>query len=119
MQTFNLAEDLYANERNSTTSDIRIIDEEQLCIGNEGNLSLILRLKNSTGNIINLTKPIDDISELDQTLALFPLSIDEAYKDSRHRTIYQATVMVLRWRMVSMGYFDYTIGRHVSPMTLD
>ena len=80
LQTLIISNDLYAIERNSDNSNIRIIKEEQLYEDSEENLSLILRFKNCTGNIINLNKP-GNISQFDQVIAHFPFSIDEDFKN--------------------------------------
>ena len=39
------------------------------------------------------------------------------FKKSRSRTVKQVVNMVLRWRTISLGYYDYQIKRHVYPMT--
>ena len=86
-------------------------------VTNEGKSCLFLRFKNCTGNLINLTDELIDVDMSDFIIAQLALSIDPMYKKSRSRTVKQAINMVLRWRTISLGYYDYQIKRHVYPMT--
>ena len=121
MQTFIIYEHLISEENvtNRIVSVRSIIREEELLVGNRGNLCLPLRFKNCTGNIIDLTDRITELSTADSILAYFPFSIDPDFKNFRHRTLLQTIVMVLRWRLISMGYYDFHLQRHVKPMNHD
>ena len=84
-----------------------IIREEEL-VNNCGKLCLILRIKNCTGNLVSLDENNQaKFSLADSVLAYFPLSVDSEFKNQRKRSIIQAIIMVLRWRIISQGYFDF------------
>ena len=86
-------------------------DQDEYCI--------FLRFKNCTGNIIILSSEDTEINveQSEITQAQLALSVDPQYKRSRSRTVKQAINMVLRWRTISLGYYDYQIKRHVLPMS--
>ena len=84
-----------------------MIYEEDLLVGKEGNLCILLRFKNCTGNIINLEDERQEVSETELALATLVLSIDPKFKNQRTRTITQAIEMVLRQRTISSGYYDF------------
>ena len=116
-QTEDIGGNAYDREMDSCSNERHIILKEDLMVTDEGKTCLFLRFKNCTGNIINLSdnQTVDDPDELAQVE--LALSIDHLYKKSRSRTIKQAITMVLRWRTISLGYYDYQIKRRVYPMT--
>ena len=119
MQTFILVEDLFllsgkdgSNDNeisNSSTEKYIVIEEDLVEYPDEKKLCLVLRFKNCTGNVINLTnkEPLVDAAEL--TKAQVTISIDPTYHKSRSRTVRQAIDMVVRWRTIGTGYYDFQI----------
>ena len=96
-----------------------MISEDEL-INDNGQLCLLLRIKNCTGNVVDFDESkMCELSLADSVLAYFPISVDSEFKNQRNRTIIQAIIMVLRWRVMRSGYFDFQIGRFVKPMSLD
>ena len=93
-----------------------MVTEEDLVTLDGNLLGLVLRFKNCTGNVIDLTKkePFIDAAELAK--AQMAISLDSTYKKSRSRTVRQAVDMVLRWRTIGTGYYDFQIQRYVEPM---
>lgn len=51
--------------------------------------------------------------------AKIALSIDEMFKNQRSRTVQQVLNMVLRWRIISNGYYDYQLERYVDPISFE
>ena len=80
--------------------------------------TLVLRFKNCTGNIIVLDKKIIQVDQLEQDESYIALTIDTQFKNQRHRTVEQMADMVLRWRKIASGYYDYQISRYVKPISL-
>ena len=67
---------------------IHFIPEDELKLDSEGKSSLILRFKNSTGNVIDLSNNNDEkISEYIENEAKIALSVDYRFKNQRRRTI--------------------------------
>ena len=97
MQTFILVEDLFSlSEKDGGTDneisfasvkEKHLISDEDLEIVDEKKLCLVLRFKNCTGNVIDLSnkKPFVEASELAK--AQLAISIDPTYKKSRSRTV--------------------------------
>ena len=84
-----------------------MINQDDL-ITKDGDKIIHLRFKNCTGNVIILNKePIEDVNQSEELTSKLALSIDWQFKNQRHRTVNQSVDMVLRWRTIAMGYFDY------------
>ena len=80
-------------------------------------LYLTLRFKNCTGNRIDFTQRDIVVNDEDLAFTQLALSIDPNFKNIRNRTIRQCLDMVIRWRIIGMGYYDFQIHRYVHPMT--
>ena len=83
----------------------------------EGRSCIILRIYNCTGNLIDLTESVTNeaVSNEELERAKIALSIDSNFKNKRRRKVFQIVNMTLRQRMVSAGFYDYTIKRWVKP----
>ena len=86
-----------------------MVDEEDLIVNEDGRPSLLLRFKNCTGNIIDLADEEPFIDALSLKQAQIALSIDSKFKKSRSRTVKQAVNMVVRWRTIGLGFYDFQI----------
>ena len=73
-----------------------VIYEEDLIACKRKGLCLLLRFRNCTGNIIDLSDRLVEVSQEELALAQMALSIDDKFKNQRKRTIKQAVEMVLR-----------------------
>ena len=73
-----------------------VIYEEDLIARKGKGLCLLLRFSNCTGNIIDLSDRLGEVSQEELALAQMALSIDDKFKNQRKRTIKQAVEMVLR-----------------------
>ena len=104
---------------NSDASEVEFVDEDEFAINKEGKPCLILRFKNCTGNVIDLSEKAHIVNKTEFAKSQVALSIDYAFKNQRSRTISQAIDMVIRQRTISSGYFDFQIRRLVQPMTLE
>ena len=71
-----------------------------------GKYSIVLRLKNCTGNIIDLSIVNPQVNNKEIAKAQVALTIDFKFKNQRSRTIAQAIDMVVRQRTISTGYYD-------------
>ena len=99
--------------------EAQFIAEDDLSVNKDGNPCLILRVKNCTGNMIDLETSNVTVSEMELARALVTLSVDQHFKYQRSRTISQAVDMVIRQRTIASGFFDFNLQRLVKPMTLD
>lgn len=89
-------------------------------IKKDKSLILLLRFRNCTGNIIKLdNKPVKEVDAVEKLRAEMTLQVDNAFLHTRHRKIKQTVDMVLRWRTIATGYFDYQIKRFVEGMPFE
>ena len=77
-----------------------------------------MRLKNRTGNLIDLEPLKIEPSPVDILQGEIALSLDPQFKDQRNRTVAQALNMVVRQRTLGSGFYDPELKRYVKPMTL-
>ena len=98
---------------------VNVLAEEDLLVNEEGKPCLVLRFKNCTGNIIDLSSTDQQVSKKEIAKGQVALTIDAKFKNQRSRTIGQAIDMVIRQRTISQGYFDVQLNRLVKGMTLD
>ena len=99
---------------------VMFLPETELISKDGHQFIMVLRFFNCTGNFIDFTEfDTQDVTKEEIVKARIALSVDELFKNQRRRTVGQAIVMSLRQRVVSSGYFDYTIGHWVRPMTLE
>ena len=123
LQMYILCNDLFALD----STDTHLILEEDLLFceldehdeREEAKTCLLLRFKNCTGNQIRLDCEQPRIGREEIAEAQISLSVDNMFKNQRTRTVKQVADMVLRWRTISSGYYDYTIQRYVAPITFD
>ena len=109
---------LLGTSNRQTPSQI-ILEEDLIFDEGDGKAKLFLRFKNCTGNVIDLTntEPIV-VDPFEMAKSQLTLSVDPTFKEIRCRTVQKVVNMVLRWRTISTGYFDYRINRNVLPMPL-
>ena len=99
---------------------ITFIPEDELITKDGKQFVMVLRFFNCTGNFIDLTEcDENEVSWEEFVKAKIALSVDESFKNQRRRTVAQAIVMALRQRVVSSGFYDYSIHHWVKPMTLE
>ena len=101
------------------TEEVHFIAENDLSVNKDGNPCLVLRLKNCTGNMIDLENSNVTVSDMELARGHVTLSVDEHFKNQRSRTIAQAIDMVIRQRTIASGFYDFNIRRLVKPMTLE
>ena len=70
--------------------------EDELIVDRDEKVYLILRFKNSTGNVIDFTMRDVDISEDDLIKSKSALSIDKLFKNQRRRSVAQCIMMAFR-----------------------
>ena len=108
LQMYILCDDLFSDISESK----RLISVEDLIFcepeyGLESKKCILLRLKNSTGNTIRLDMETPNVRPLEIAQSKLALSIDDQFKNQRSRTVQQVLNMVLRWRIISNGYYDF------------
>ena len=103
----------------SEASETEFVAEDELTLNKQEKPCLILRFKNCTGNVIDLSENAHIVNKTEFAKSQVALSIDYGFKNQRSRTIAQAVDMVIRQRTISSGYFDFQIRRLVNPMTLE
>ena len=64
-----------------------MIYEDDLMTDTNGNLCLLLRFKNCTGNVIDFQAETLEVSEQELALSHLTLSIDPKFKNQRTRTV--------------------------------
>ena len=95
------------------------LPEDELCQKQDGTPYLVLRFKNSTGNIINFFDSDIEVTDWELSRAKAALSVDYRFKNQRRRSVAQAIMMAFRQRQVSSGYYDFMIKRWVQSLTLE
>ena len=96
-----------------------VLSEEDLLVNEDGKPCLVLRFKNCTGNVIDLSTAEHHVSDKEVAKGLVALTIDHKFKNQRSRTVAQAIDMVIRQRTISQGFYDVQLQRLVKGMTLD
>jgi len=85
---------------------VQFLATDELGVNKDGKPCLIIRLKNCTGNIIDLSYTSKQASKKEVAKGEIVRSVDFTFKNQRSRTIAQAIDMVIRQRTISSGYFD-------------
>ena len=91
---------------NPDPESVEFLAIDELGVNKDGKSCLIIRLKNCTGNIIDLTYTSKQASKKEVAKGTIVRSVDFTFKNQRSRTIAQAIDMVIRQRTISSGYFD-------------
>ena len=79
-----------------TPSEPNLLSTDDLLVNEDGMPCLVLRFKNCTGNIIDLSSSNQDVSDKEYIKGAIAINIDHKFKNQRSRTVAQAIEMVIR-----------------------
>ena len=123
MQTYILCDDIFEHDSSKPwlipKEDLIYCEKDDNGEVAKSEICLLLRIKNCTGNVILLDEEQPMVGPLEMAQSQIALSIDHQFKNQRNRTVKQVVDMVLRWRTVCHGYYDYQIERYVEPITYE
>ena len=60
-----------------------------------------------------------NVQPLEIAQSKLALSIDDQFKNQRSRSVLQVLNMVLRWRIISNGFYDFQLQRYVDPIAFE